>query len=169
MGELLDRDFQRTLLEQLAYNYPEMGTPEGVIGSGYNSENRIKVNLTYLEGHGLIDTVRPNGIPDATIKKMRITVKGLDFLANDGGLSAILGVVTVKLHEDTLKQLLIDRIQASEDEESVKESAIKAIRKLPAEATKHVAMKAIDAGLANLPKLASTAMNWIQTAQSAAS
>jgi hypothetical protein len=37
---------------------------------------------------------------------VKITSRGIDFLADDGGLAAILGVVTVKLHEETLKALL---------------------------------------------------------------
>ena len=43
----------------------------------------------------------------------RITAKGIDFLEDDGGLSAILGVVTVKLHADTLREMLAKKIDAS--------------------------------------------------------
>jgi hypothetical protein len=43
----------------------------------------------------------------------KITAKGLDFLADDGGLSAVLGTVTVRLHADSIKELLLAKVEAS--------------------------------------------------------
>lgn len=51
--------------------------------------------------HGLVVCNDKN--LSATVK---ITAKGIDFLTDDGGLSAILGVVTVRLHSDTIQALL---------------------------------------------------------------
>ena len=42
------------------------------------------------------------------------TGNGMDFLADDGGLSAVLDAVTVKLHENTLKKLIANRISESD-------------------------------------------------------
>ena len=52
----------------------------------------------------------------------KITAKGVDFIRDDGGLSAILSVQTVKLHEDTLKELLSIAIQQAKLPEPEKES-----------------------------------------------
>ncbi len=53
-----------------------------------------------------------------------ITAAGLDFLADDGGLSAILGVVTVKVHADTIRDLIAAKIDTA-DLPVEKKSALK--------------------------------------------
>ena len=45
---------------------------------------------------------------------------GIDFLTDDGGLSAILGVVTVKLHSDTIQALIAAKIDQAEISDSEK-------------------------------------------------
>jgi hypothetical protein len=81
----------------------------------------------------------------------RITAKGMDFLADDGGVSAILGVVTVKPHEDMLKELIGVRIEESELSTPEKARLIDQLKSLPAEAIEHHSLELIDAGLANWP------------------
>ncbi|MBC8718828.1 hypothetical protein [Ochrobactrum sp. Marseille-Q0166] len=80
-----------------------------------------------------------------------ITAKGLDFLQDDGGLSAILGVVTVKLHEDTIKELLIKKVEQSSAEPTVKKKLIDQIKSLPAEMTKVATVEGLKAGIDSLP------------------
>ncbi len=41
----------------------------------------------------------------------RITAKSIDLLEDDGGVSAILGVVTAKLHEDTIRNLVLAEVK----------------------------------------------------------
>lgn len=76
----------------------------------------------------------------------------MDFLADDGGLSAILGTVTIKLHDDTLKELMESRIANSELGARDKSRWIDALRALPAESTKHLTMKLLDLGLSRGPE-----------------
>lgn len=76
-----------------------------------------------------------------------ITAKGMDFLADDGGLSAVLGVVTIKLHDDTIKALIEARILASSLPEPEKKRLIDRLRELRAETTKHLVLKLVDLGL----------------------
>lgn len=74
-------------------------------------------NIIYLNQHGLIE-MEIIGL-DIWMLHIQITHKGIDFLQQDGGLSAILGVVTVKLHSDTIQALLsakIDEAQIPEEE-----------------------------------------------------
>ena len=60
-----------------------------------------------------------------------ITAKGIDFMMQDGGLSAILNTKIVKLHPDTIRDLLQNRIQASSLEN--KEELIDKIKSIPIE------------------------------------
>jgi hypothetical protein len=84
------------------------------------------------------------------VANVRITARGMDFLAG-GGLSAILDVVTVRLHEDTLKAILIERVDASSEPETVKSKVREQIRALPAEALKTVIVELLKSSLAQLP------------------
>lgn len=81
----------------------------------------------------------------------KATAAGMDFLADDGGLSAILGVVTIKLHDDTIRQLIEARIQSAELPETAKSHLLKSLREAPGETIKLLTEKLLDAGLANLP------------------
>ena len=89
MEGIVDREFQRELLTTLAKSYPNRvdlaPTPK---------QSR---NLVYLAEHGLVDNTQTKPLGGGIdVHASAITAKGLDFLANDGGLSAILGVVEVK-------------------------------------------------------------------------
>ena len=149
MVELLDRAFQRVVLQQLAELYPRS---VDVDQSFADNLNRAKVNLCYLAEHGLVSTVAQNFLDGGyAIISAKISAKGLDFLADDGGLSAILGVVTVRLHEDTVKALLIDTVQQSPGDETLKSKLIDAIKKQPAEALSTLTTKILEASLAQLP------------------
>lgn len=77
----------------------------------------------------------------------KITAKGLDFISDDGGLSSILGIVTVKLHQDTITALMVDKIEKSNAEPSIKKQLVEKIKALPAEALQRVSLKALEAGL----------------------
>ena len=115
----LDRNLQREILKELNTIYPDSKTYEywidaaiaqivGVIETVGEAELYIakrSANLRYLAEHGLVVCNDKN--LSATVK---ITAKGIDFLTDDGGLSAILGVVTVKLHSDTIQALLDAKI-----------------------------------------------------------
>lgn len=126
----LDRNLQHKILKELNNIYPDSKTYEywidatiaqvtGVIETVGEAELYIakrSANLRYLAEHGLVVCNDKN--LSATVK---ITAKGIDFLSNDGGLSAIFGVVTVKLHSDTIQALIeakIDQAEISDSEKS---------------------------------------------------
>lgn len=125
----LDRNLQREILKELNNIYPDSKKYEywidaaiaqvlGVIETVGEAELYIakrSANLRYLAEHGLV--VCNDKDLSATVK---ITAKGIDFLSDDGGLSAILGVVTVKLHSDTIQALIakIDQAEISDSEKS---------------------------------------------------
>ena len=115
----------------------------------------------YLEMHELIE----NG-PRCTYSRLtffdestkpRLTAKGIDFILDDGGLSAILNIQTVKLHQDTIKDLLMVAVQSASISKDKKESFADQIKKLPLESLKDLlsklAGKGIDAVLNNVDQL----------------
>lgn len=122
---------------------------------------KIEANLWYLIEHGLIANrerkdpygIAPNGFA--------ITHRGLDFLADDGGLSAVLGVVTVRLHDDTIKALVATKIHESNLPEPEKKRYLDQLRELPAETTKHLVLKLVDLGLEQGPKAIETIGKWL--------
>lgn len=154
MGELIDRDLQRALLNQLRDAYPD--NIEFKVHREDVAERANGVNLAYLMEQGLVaGTADHRYVEDqAKTYSVRITARGLDFLADDGGLGAILGIVTVRLHDDTIRDLLLARVDddrhVSEDE---KRGLRAAIRGLPAEALKEVVKEAVKLGLGRVDQL----------------
>lgn len=156
----LDRAFQLRLLEQLRHYHPHSHV--GRWQELDSDENKVKGTLFYLREHGLIET-------DAQVEKRfgggfaysssRITAKGLDFLEDDGGISAILGVQVVKLHDETIRELIIQRVMQADLAPPEKRRLIDGLRELRGESIKHLTMKLLDAGLDNGPD----ALRWIAT------
>ncbi|MFL9859462.1 hypothetical protein PQR72_27645 [Paraburkholderia madseniana] len=148
----LDRAYQRELLEELAASYPErVEWRSRVMVMDTDSMARYQANLAYLHEHGLVSSEIDAGLQFDMSNNPKITARGMDFLADDGGLSAILGVVTVKLHEDTLKEVIGQKITESDLPAPEKNRLLDQIKSLPGETIKHLTMKLVDAGLANWP------------------
>lgn len=152
MGELLDRAFQRQLLGELQDLYP---TPANIPQRwGAQPDNRLLVNLHYLDEHGLIKLASKTMMSgDIMMMFAKITAAGMDFIADDGGLSAILGVVTVKLHDDTIRKLLIEKIEKADGDETLKQKMIAKVKELPSDALGAVAMSGLGAALDQTPHL----------------
>ena len=151
LGELLDREFQLRILKILAQQYPQQTS----VAEAFRDEGSgLDVNLAYLEDHDLIEVRWSNEISRGRIPVIaNINARGLDFLADDGGLSAILGVVTVKLHDDTIRELLIGKIANAEGDQAIKDSLINKVKKLPADALGRITMWGLDFGLSKTPDL----------------
>jgi hypothetical protein len=120
----------------------------------------ILPNLIYLEEHGLCASgLSRNMVGFSYIGGAKITARGLDFLADDGGLSAILGVVTVKLHADTIRDLIAAKIEATPLAESEKSALRKHLAILPEMALRAAATDLMKSGLDHLPD----AIHWFRT------
>ncbi|AMG36136.1 hypothetical protein [Achromobacter xylosoxidans] len=143
----LDRVVQKVILDTLASRYPDWTRLNALLSHlDFNLEQQNKLaNVYYLEGHGLVET---KGNPKGTEGQgLRITAKGLDFLEDDGGIGAILGVVTIKLHDDTIKHLIEAKILASDLPAEEKKRWTDQLRSLPAKTIEHLVMKLVDRGL----------------------
>jgi hypothetical protein len=161
MGELLNRSFQHDILQLLANSYPQSTDPNKDFAG--IDDNSLSVNLMYLSEHGLV-TVNSQTLlsGDIIIGSAKITARGLDFLAADGGLSAVLGVVTVKLHDETIRDLLINRIDTSDADPTTKGQLTSAIRRLPADALTLLMKKALENGIEALPAAIAPLRQWLE-------
>ena len=151
----LDRVLQKEILHAISGGYSTLPMQMPLDGMSEEEKDRHITNLLYLEAHGLIQaglTQFHDGTwaSDATPK---ITHKGLDFLADDGGLSAILDVVTIKIHDDTIRSLIEARIQAADLPPEEKTGLLNQLRELRGESIKHLTMKLLDVGVESLPTL----------------
>lgn len=156
----LDRELQLELLKKLADSYPQTTNIQR-----WESESPgTNCNLAYLSEHGLCDfNTAGTYLGDIPISA-RITAKGMDFLADDGGLSAILGVVTIRLHDDTIKAIIETRIMQSDLPEPAKKRMIDRLRSLGGEATKHLLLKSLDYGLDKAPDAIEKIGAWLEKA-----
>jgi len=113
------------------------------------------VEILYLRDHGLIDIHVSGymGSSEPSLTPAAITTAGLDYLADDGGLTAELGALTVKIHAETLQQMLELMVLRSDLDPPQKQKYVDQLRQLPAETTKHLAMKAVDAAIQQSGKL----------------
>ncbi len=143
----LNRDLQLKILRSLESAYPEDISDEDwrALNVKYDGPT-IRSNLFYLHEHGLIDW----NVTDAGFR-LKATCKGIDFLADDGGLAAILGVLTIRFHGDTIKALIEQKIVESDLDPSDKPRFVDALRSLPADATKHLTMKLLDLAVTHAP------------------
>lgn len=148
----MDRELHLSMLKKLAEFYPGRVQLNSFL-TDFDGRN-VEGDLHYLYEHGLVDmhVTEPDG-GGYFYGHPRINHRGMDFLADDGGLAAILGVVTVKLHDQTIRALLEEKVQDSPDDPSLKAAAIKAIREAPIGAIKQVSEYAIQRGLENLPSI----------------
>ena len=144
----LDRELQRELLKKLADVYPERMDMQ----QQARENEDVRPNLFYLKEHGMIDgaIARPMSEPQIFVNA-GITAAGLDFIQDDGGLSAVLGVVTIRLHDETIRDLIAARIQASDLPPAEKTGLLDQLRELRGESIKHLTMKLLDVGMENLP------------------
>lgn len=139
------------MLEELRAVYPATELYQ----SGLDElARRRSVNLHYLLEHELISGKAESTYSDGISYVVRINAKGLDFLQGDGGLSAILGVVTVKLHDETILKLMDGRIDAEPAAtDAAKAEAKSSLRRLPEAALKTLVEEITKKGLEHFPDL----------------
>lgn len=149
----LNRDLQWQILQALRDKYPHKGIIKELVAA---SDHDIDFNFCYLVGHGLVEggTYEREPLGEVHVDGWAaITARGLDFLEDDGGLSAILGVVTVRLESETLKQLIAARVDTSDASDEQKSWIKSQVSQLPETALKAATNYLVQMGLKNLPAL----------------
>jgi hypothetical protein len=144
---ILDRDYQLRLLKMLCDAYPNEFDHRNFCHSlDENTGSKYEANMIYLEEHGLVKS----GIVDHVFNPPRITAKGMDFLADDGGLTAILGVTTIRFDDNILRAIIETKINNTPGLAD-KPGMISRLRELPADAIKHLTLVVLEKGLDQLP------------------
>lgn len=156
---ILDRKLQLELLEKMSSSFPEYYDFTEEYKFGTEQYKQVVANLYYLQLHNLIEersTLRSNasdGLKRLQIHLPTINQNGMDFLADDGGLSAILGVVTIKIDPEQYRQILITRVQESNLPTEQRHQIVAALQSLSYENIKHLSTKFVDLGWDNLGSL----------------
>lgn len=150
----IDREYQKNLLSFLLEDFPSYENSfEHCKMLVDEDTDKYVANVEYLQRHGLLEDgvsldFAMDGTPFVSIKAFpKITEAGIDFMLDDGGLSAILHVQTVRLHPDTIKSLVEERIRSADLQEDVKASLIEKIRSLPEEGARNLLDKLLDKGI----------------------
>lgn len=157
----LDRDMQRKVLEACRDMYPQAADPMKLLAAcDVEDFEPFMANVAYLTEHGLVDCklLRVQNGPPA-LGPCTITARGLDFLVDDGGLTAILGTVVVKLHADTIRAMLLAKAEASSLPAPEKSALRKQIEALPASALQAATSRLAQEGLAQVTDL----VQWIRS------
>lgn len=148
-----NRDLQNEILKACCDAYPSQTTWQQFTHLFGNTDHKdLSANIVYLASHELI-TIESNTEPEsyALIGALRATHKGIDFMLNDGGLSAILNVTTIKFHREAVV-VLEDLIAISSLNDTDKEKAKSTLGELSNEALKTVVQTVTTAGLSMLIK-----------------
>lgn len=154
---MINRELQKELLEKMKDHYPKKANFICRELRHFTSYKSLKFNLTYLQEHELIENSWTDVDAGAVVYggddrelsyplSGKITHRGIDFLENDGGLSAILGVVTVRLHSETIQEIET-KILASDQPEAEKSRLLDRLRNMPEEGLKTLTQELVRTGL----------------------
>ncbi|HCD6626292.1 TPA: hypothetical protein NDU46_005545, partial [Pseudomonas aeruginosa] len=83
--------------------------------------------------------------------RLKITAAGLDFIEEDGGLTAILGTVTVRLHADSIRELIALQVENSKLSEPEKTGLLKGVKSLTKAGLEEAVKYLVQQGLARSP------------------
>lgn len=157
----IDRAIQQRILQKLYDAYPGGLYPLTKSIDEKIDELSVIANTQYLQDHGLVQS----GFRDRNLVGVKpedrwaeptetfITAKGIDFLTDDGGLSAILGVVTVKLDASSIKALVLNRIDQADDITHEERFRLKSLVSAAGDQTTRKLVDAlIEAGLQAVPR-----------------
>lgn len=141
-----DRALQRSILQACVESYPNapglLIFDDIVSKCANNNSDKLIANLQYLHEHGLIRVgtyVQKDNL--SILGAIIATAKGIDFMLDDGGLSAILNVQTIKFHRDAVVAFE-DLIAISNLNNEQKEKAKSTLAEMSTEALKTVVQTA---------------------------
>ncbi|MEL4885724.1 hypothetical protein N6P31_01340 [Pectobacterium betavasculorum] len=168
-AEKYDRALQLEILNALVNAAPRHLTDdqEQSLISKFQDYDHFVACMLYLQMHGLV--AQPFAISQTSkgieyvfnSHTCAITHNGIDFLLNDGGLSAILKVQTIRLHSDTIIALE-DIISVANIPADQKKGLISKLRELPADAIKHLTLQLLTQGVLQLPNAVQLIQKFLQ-------
>jgi len=154
-----DRELQHNVLRALAEVYPDSLLVSSL--PGFSNDRKFMGTLFYLQEHGLIagGDIREPGQCRSMVDT-QITKSGLDFLADDGGLQAMLGRFRVKFDSTELVTLVGDSLQKGDVSDSRRKDILASLESLKPEDLKSVIKKLLaECVIGNHEQLSSLLMN----------
>lgn len=156
----LDRAKQRELLSLLRAEYPD-----SVNIQGRPDHEEASRNLLYLEEHDLVKNNTSKAMnASASVIMSKITAKGIDFLAEDGGLTAVLGVVTVRLEAESIRALITARLDQADVPAPQRTSLKAALHTMSSEALKTLTKRLVEEALLRGPNAVQLLRTWLDSA-----
>ena len=155
----INRRMQRCVLESLERVFPNELEYTDIMGEVFDAKQGLKAsddspreldyNIQYLVGHGLIHEtkIRPAAFGSETHYFFGISSNGIDFLEDDGGLSAVLKTVTVKFDADNLRSLVEEGLLRADLPEDKKSSIRDALRSMPGTTLQAITSKLLEKAL----------------------
>ena len=146
---MLDRALQLDILTKLSQQYPYLCDFNELYPTSCPDYDRALANLYYLQEHRLIsnESVMSIEFTDGTyelyLARGRITHDGMDFLADDGGLRAILSAVTVEIDAAQMARLLQSFAELNQSD---KQSVLDVLKNTPQKTVEHLIGKVVDLG-----------------------
>ncbi|CEF40199.1 hypothetical protein KBX73_08675 [Acetobacter persici] len=122
----------------------------------------LRESVTYLASHGLIISY----CQESCIGNhwswggVQLTAKGVDYLSEDGGLTAEDKTITVKLDGDTIKALLCKAVDETSAPDATKTGIKQQVRAMGSEALKDLTSSLISKGVESAPDV----IQWLGTA-----
>lgn len=154
---IIDRDLQKRILTDLSNVYPKWADITDIDEYYQQLDDRTLIaNLKYLAQNELITEcidITTDGM--YILQPTEITHTGLDFLADDGGLRAILNTVTVKIDQSQMAELLKAIANLSQEEQK---TLFEAIKEAPNKAVETMVEKSVEHGISSLPGLYALAL-----------
>lgn len=159
----LEREQQRKILELLNTVYPAKMYRAGIETALPDIDaEMLPALMKHLDELGYAEAdihISSDGRKRVTLLRASITARGRDYLKPDGGLTAERDALVVRLHADTIRDMLVSRIEQSELEGSAKAKLIDQVKSLPAKGLEAVVTALAEQGLALMPG----AILWLQT------
>ena len=149
---MLDRELQYKILLELKSSYPQLGD----FSDELMSHPMFEQNLYYLTERGLIEHCKINATFAGKYNRsfsvgFKITVVGLDFLEEDGGIGAILNTITVKFDAKNLRDLMTEGILLSSLPQDKKTLLRKAVGRASESALREIVTSLVKKGISVLP------------------
>lgn len=146
------------MLEEAAKTYPDAHEADHWnVDLGKNITN---ANITYLIDHGLATGLPRKRMGEIdSYAEITITSAGLDHVSEDGGLTAELGVVTVRIEAETIQALIAAQIEMTDATRQEKTLLRQQLQALSAEGHQRLASQLIRLGLEAAPR----SIQWLKT------
>jgi len=151
----LNKELQMKILEECEKARPNRIILGKRIETEFGGMDAFIAEVQYLQDIGLITGVNISyGVNDIVVNGVpRITTKGMNYLSKEETIWDELNVVTIKIHEDTIKKMIELKIDSSDLSPSHKKKLLDRLRELPASAIERLVFQLVDKGLENTPAL----------------